>query len=55
MVLPGGGTRRAFHSAASAVRIENMVTIMEFGGMGVSNVKLAATSVLQMSECLAVM
>ena len=54
MVLPGGGTRRLSHAAA-AVRIENTVTIMEFGGVDASNVELAATSVLQMSECLAVM
>ena len=54
MVLPGGGTRRDSHAAA-AVRIKNMVTITEFGGENASGVRLAATSVLQMSECLAVM
>ena len=54
MVLPGGGIQRRSHAAA-AVRIENTVTIMEFGGRNVKNVVLAATSVLQMSECLAVM
>ena len=55
MVLPGGGTRRRSHAAAAAVRIENTVTIMEFGGWDSSYVKVTATSVLQMSECLAVM
>ena len=54
MVLPGGGTRRYSHAAA-AVRIENTVTIIEFGVLDASYVRLAATSVLQMSECLAVM
>ena len=54
MVLPGGGIERDSHAAA-AVRIENTVTIMEFGGVDALSVKLAATSVLQMSECLAVM
>ena len=54
MVLPGGGTRRLSHAAA-AVRIENTVTITEFGGENASYVKLAATFVLQMGECLAVM
>ena len=49
--LPGGGGVRRWRHAAAAVRSDNTVHIIEFGGVGESDTRLASTTVMQMSEC----
>ena len=46
----GGGVRRKGHAAA-AVRSDNTVHVIEFGGRDESDTILASTTVMQMSEC----
>ena len=48
--LPGGGGVRRLRHAAAAVRSDNTVHVIEFGGRGERATTLASTTVMQMSE-----
>ena len=48
--LPGGGGVGRRGHAAAAVRSDNTVHVIEFGGIAESYTKLASTTVMQMSE-----
>ena len=50
VALPGGGGVRRHHQAAAAVRSDNTVHVIEFGGRDESHTILASTAVMQMSE-----
>ena len=48
--LPGDGSVRRKRHAAAAVRSDNTVHVIEFGGRDQSDTILASTTVMQMSE-----
>ena len=48
--LPGGGGVRRWGHAAAAVRSDNTVHVIEFGGRDQSDTTLASTTVMQISE-----
>ena len=50
VALPGGGGVRRHHQAAAAVRSDNTVHVIEFGGRGETATILASTTVMEMSE-----